>query len=319
MSKGNRVSKTVYWAEAPASTMVFGEHAVLQGHCAIVMAINYRLKVQLKGRSDRKVIIKAMGATHRLDLDHLQPLQPSLKLIFHYLEQFKPLNGFDLVIDSNINSNVGLGSSAALINALITVFSYHEMDLGQLNLKDKEKIHQKGLEFLIKVQGQASGADLAASLFGSVIVYSMQKGLIEYLDPPLEPMQLIYCGYKTSTAEVLRHVRNFLDHYPQASRAIDELGIISQLAIRAWREKDSRALFDLCLRHNQQMALLELTDSKLERMLQTLYASSIPAKISGSGLGDSILCWKRTFELADCIHIEAPCDTIGLTAGINCS
>ena len=51
--------KGVYTASAPGSLMLFGEHAVLHGHAALVAAVDRRVTVTLRPRRRRKKAVHA--------------------------------------------------------------------------------------------------------------------------------------------------------------------------------------------------------------------------------------------------------------------
>ncbi|MCP4922759.1 MAG: GHMP kinase, partial [bacterium] len=108
---------------APGSLMVMGEHAVLHGYPALVTAINKRLNIQLTLRHDRKIFIHSALGTYQGNLDALDlEGNPSFRFVLKTLDHFRLqlTNGLDILIESEIDSTKGLGSSAALVVALVS-------------------------------------------------------------------------------------------------------------------------------------------------------------------------------------------------------
>ncbi|MCX7123412.1 MAG: hypothetical protein NTV32_07115 [Gammaproteobacteria bacterium] len=92
-------------ASAPATLMLMGEHAVLQGHRALVAAATPRLHVYVRPRFDRIVTIQSALGYDQADLDTLEIKAP-FKFVFSIIDQIKPQQGFDLEIQSDFSKNM---------------------------------------------------------------------------------------------------------------------------------------------------------------------------------------------------------------------
>ncbi len=265
--------------------MLAGEHAVLHGEAALCAAIQQRLQVTLRPRSDRKLFIDSALGQFEGSLDDLK-IESPFTFILGALQQQQPGKGMSLQVESEFSSNIGFGSSAAVLLATLAVLAAAE---GQ-PLEPKQ-LFADAFEVLQRVQGRGSGTDLAAACFGGVVHYRMHPREIESF--PLElPLSAHYAGYKTPTAEVLRIMaaREQEDPEPYA-QLYRQLGEEVEAARMALRKQSLPELASAFRRHQQLQVALGVSDPTLDQMIRSLEAQPevLAAKISGSGLGDCVI------------------------------
>jgi len=275
-------------ASAPGSLMLFGEHAVLKGAPAIVASIDKRLRVGIQSRGDDLIKIHSspfgLYETSREKLLIEKPYTFILATLKRLNSHFS--NGFDIEIESEISSRVGLGSSSAVTVSLIWALS-HMLRLN-MSLTDS---HQLAYQVVLDVQGYGSGADLAASLFGGVILYRMEPLLIERLKN-LFPIKVIFSGYKTPTPEVIKFVQESLKNYPELYQKIfDAIGHCSLEAKEAIEKKEWSKLGEVMNINRSLMKAMNIEDKNSRILLDFLLncPAVLGAKISGSGLGDCVI------------------------------
>ncbi len=279
----------------PSSTMLFGEHAVLRSKTAIVAAVNRFLKLELIPRNDTIIQIEgAQGTIHSTTVDELQ-FPVTLSFIQGTFLKYKNFlrTGYTINIYSEIPQTVGLGSSAAVTAALVGALEVALFDkkTDQL-LFDKKKIVQKAVDIIRLVQGgMGSGADIASVIYGGIISYKADTFDVQTLSDYI-PITLIYSGYKTPTPKVIQTVSLSEKTFPDIYSSIFEtIECITQSAITALIENDLHKL-GLCMNmahgcmESMQVSTKELSDIVWRaRSLPNVYG----AKISGSGLGDSVV------------------------------
>lgn len=269
---------------APATLMLMGEHAVLRHYPCLVAAASPRLHVYLNPRHDKLICIRS-------DLGELTcactdiEIKPPFTFILSLIKQLekKLPQGFDLEIKSEFAANLGLGSSAATLiatAAALTKFCHQEDDLFTLSKKS-----------LIKVQGQGSGADLAAALLGGIIYYKITPLTMEKLNADI-PLVAIYSGSKMPTAEVINKVNQaetkdpvrYKEYFKEITKAVE-------LAKAALLQSDIAELADAFILNQNLMEQMHLTNANIEHILKRLNndAGILAAKISGSGLGDCVI------------------------------
>lgn len=285
----------LYRASAPGTLMLFGEHAVLHNKRAMVMSINQRVTVTLKPRQNPNIIIQSALGRLEVTLENCtiqKPFQYILTAILLYKEKLAKLKkGFELSIESDFVSTVGLGSSAAVTVATLAVLdqfvrgsSIIPQNLMPLFLEAKTVI--------IKVQGIGSGADAAASVFGGIIVYQQTEPyLLKHL-PFLLPLVTVYSGYKTPTVEVIKQVTEASQKHPvlygNIFTAMERCALDAIEAIQNERWSFVGEIFNI---QQGLMNAIQVSTPLLNGLTDILKTESsiFGAKISGSGLGDCVI------------------------------
>ena len=172
---------------APGSLMLLGEHAVLHGYRALVCAIDRRITVRLTPedamsslhikRRDAASTIGMLRVDSALgqyeaplnDLKEDSTFRFVLQAVRQHLDAIPC--GFELKIDSEFSADIGFGSSAAVTVAV------HAALLKWLEgeAPDPLRLFDYALETVHAVQGRGSGSDLAASVFGGVVLYRLAR------------------------------------------------------------------------------------------------------------------------------------------------
>ncbi len=272
---------------APGSIMLMGEHAVLLGHRAIACAVDKKIQVSLIPRSDNVVVIRSALADYQADLEHL-PADSRLSFVIFAIRQVSASlsSGFELDIHSEFSHTVGLGSSAAVTAAVVKALSVY--------LKEKlplRQLFERALAVIHGVQGRGSGTDLAASVYGGLIGYTVKPPQISALNG-LPPISLFYAGYKTKTPDVLarvaEHTKAFPDLYSSLYQLMNDTTVKAEDAIQKQNWGELGLLMNV---YQGLMDALGVNDATLSDIVYSLRRSDVimGAKISGSGLGDCVI------------------------------
>lgn len=280
-----------HWkSHASGSLMLFGEHAVLHDCPAIACAIDNWLTIDWQTRQDSLIFIHTSLGEHATDWDTLTP-HPKLTFVLEALAQFKamtkqPLTGLTLNISSDIDSTQGLGSSSAVVAAMVTGFSILDHSLKSIQIR-----FNLGLNIIRGVQGRGSGTDLAAALTGGVIMLTPKENTITQLANGL-PIVSIYSGYKTPTPIVIARVKaDWSDTHPLFLHWLAWTTQITTLAAMHIRHQNLIEIGRCMNMAHGLMNGLGVSDPQLEviaiRLRQT--EGMYGAKISGSGLGDCVI------------------------------
>ncbi|MBU0744291.1 MAG: mevalonate kinase [Gammaproteobacteria bacterium] len=278
-----------YKVSAPGSLMLLGEHAVLYRKQAIVTAINHRIKVSLTPRSDYKInIVSSSFGNHLVSLNKFKIIRPYdyvLTAIKKYLNKIDC--GFTLNIYADFSSNVGFGSSAAVTVATLGVL--HQW-LSQKNI-DYMALYRQAVSVVNLVQGSGSGADVAASVFGGVLAYKREPIVIKKINDSL-PLVAVYSGSKVATAEVIKIVAASRKRFPKVFASIyNAIDSCAQEASVAIKNNDWSRLGELINIHQGLHDALGVNNTMLSELVFSLRNKPhiYGAKISGSGLGDSVI------------------------------
>ncbi len=269
---------------APGSLMLLGEHAVLHGHRALVCAINRRIHVRLSPVGNDEVrIYSSLGSySSRLgELAESASLRFAVQAIRQHAEHLE--TGFELEIESGFSADIGFGSSAAVTVAVHAALSC----LRSGELFSKAALFEEALKTVRAVQGRGSGADVAASVFGGIVEYTIAPSFRAI--PVTLPLVAVYCGYKTPTPEVIRVVEQQRALYPVGFAKIYremDAGVAS--AAECLARGDMKGFGRILNRNQFLMDEMGVNTPELQEIVDAVRRAPgiYGVKISGSGLGD---------------------------------
>ncbi|HEY5641942.1 MAG TPA: hypothetical protein VIS31_03625 [Woeseiaceae bacterium] len=229
-------------ASAPGKVVLSGEYAVLDGAAAVVMAVTRRAAVTIRPGAGDASIVRAPGFTRRpgrfvVMPDGLRWLDgagdfPLLDAAFA-AAQWDTATSLDIeldtraFIDRETGKKIGLGSSAALMVALITA------------LRASTSILPVALSAHRAFQhGAGSGVDIAAACTGGLLEYRMDGASVRALAwPDGLVCRVIWTGVPADTREKLARL---VESRRSASR--DELAAAADALATAWRTGSSNAV-----------------------------------------------------------------------------
>ena len=272
--------------------MILGEHSVVYGHPALACAVDQYVTINWQMRDDSALNIYSELGEHHTQIDKIST-HPKLHFVLATLQAFQSQLSFglDIHITSEFSSTIGLGSSAAVLAAMIAGLN----EICETNLSLLERFNL-GHKIIIDIQGRGSGTDLAASLTGGTIFFqpvneTHAKPSIKKLPISL-PLVLIYSGYKTPTAEVLKKVALDWQTKPNELKMLyRSMAKITRGALHALEHQQLEHFYQACKDYQHQMEQLGVSDRVLHEIVMALNgcADIHCAKISGSGLGDCVL------------------------------
>lgn len=280
----------LYSASAPGSFMISGEHAVLRGELALVGAIDKRITVHLRPRSDAEIVIRSDSlGEFRTNLTRLT-VQPPFQFVLATIQyvQEKLVFGFELTIDSELSHVMGLSSSAAVTVATLAVL----MRFAGLIKSSKQDLFRIAQAIIRRVQGFGSGADIAAAIFGGILAFRSEPLSIKYVAVGAIPWHLVYTGYKTPTSIVIANVNEKAEQYPLYYQALFQaIGAISEQMLSALENGNLSLLGEWMNRHAALQASMGLVCSRAKAIFEQSMAmpNVHGVKLSGSGLGDCVL------------------------------
>lgn len=276
---------------APGSLMLFGEHAVLHSKPAIAASVNHWLSIDWQLTDQSVIHIHSQLGEHRTTWQTLDE-HPNMRFVISLLRIAKShypnlsQHGLSLHIKSHINTTQGLGSSSAVIAAMLVGLSQLQPELTHTPLA-----FRLGLTAIQHVQGAGSGTDLASALTGGVIYFDPISQQCQRLCDHL-PIVSVYVGYKTPTAEVIRYVQQHWSGQPVLwQQWLEWNSQLTQQAAKAIRTNQYDTLGRLMDMAHGLMHGLGVSDTQLDQLAHQLrqQPNIYGAKISGSGLGDCVI------------------------------
>jgi mevalonate kinase len=293
-------------ASAPGKVILFGEHFVVYGKPAVVMAIDKRAYALAEPRKDRRIYIssKNLGISGIFVGESFEPkkggrearmkLEPIRKAAQKVLNLAERKIGVSIEVRSAIPIAVGLGSSAAVVTATATAVS----KLLSANLSKKD-IFRIAYEAERIVHGTPSGIDPTISTYGGTLLFSQDKGF-----KPLEvkgdiPLVIGDTGIERSTGEQVAIVRERKKQYPSIVDPIVEAGgKISLQAVKALERGDLQELGKLMNINQALLSAVGVSNEPLERLIYAAQkAGALGAKLTGGGGGGCIIALSQPEKL----------------------
>ncbi len=286
-------------ASAPAKVILFGEHFVVYGEPAIVLAIDKRAYEKVKPRGDNRLFISSSNLNLSGYFENgcfmvekgnfieakikLEPIKRAVEKVF---EIYGGKLGLNIEVKSTVPVAAGLGSSAAVASAVAAAVG------SLLNLKlSKEQLFHVAFEAERTVHGTPSGVDPAIATFGGALLFQVDTGF-KPLDVKNEiPLVIGNTGVERSTRVQVEKVRNLKDKHPKIFDSF--MGAAREIVLRAMEalmEGDMETLGELMNLNHALLYGLGVSDESLERLIQAARkAGALGAKLTGAGGGGCMI------------------------------
>ncbi|MDQ1279098.1 MAG: Mevalonate kinase [Thermoproteota archaeon] len=287
-------------ASAPGKTILFGEHFVVYGEPAIVIAIDRDVKVTAERRDDSNLHISSnLGFSgtfigERFETEEgdgsektLEPIKITAETLFQTL---KKKCGLNITIKSNIPIAVGLGSSGAL--AVATVAAIGRL-LGA-NLT-REEIVKLSFESEKYVHLNPSGIDQTISTYGGVIVYSKSEGISHMKIESSIPIVIGNTRIQRNTGRLVDSVRIRKETFPQLMTQLTQTaGQLTREAISVLKKGDLKQLGELMDINQGLLVSAGVSSEELDRLINVAKkGGALGAKLTGAGGGGCIIALSK--------------------------
>ena len=294
-------------ASAPAKIILFGEHFVVYGEPAIVLAINKRAYVKMETTHDHNLHLRSTtlnlsgcfeGDSFKIEQGNAREARIKFEPVKHAVNSVlgknsKPV-GLDIEINSSIPVGAGLGSSAAVVAASAAAAG------ALLDVRlSKEDIFRITYEAEKVVHGNPSGVDPAISTFGGAIIFQVDTGF-KPLDVKEEiPLVIGETGVERSTRAQVEKVKIILEKYPRIVENIMKAAREVVLrAIEAFKENDLETLGALMNINHALLYGIGVSDESLEWLANAARkAGALGAKLTGAGGGGCLIALSENGKL----------------------
>ncbi|MAZ40247.1 MAG: mevalonate kinase [Legionellales bacterium] len=290
-------------ARAPGKLILSGEHAVVYGAPAVAMAVNRYAKATAMEQSDSLISFNLLNLSYHKsmtkkalkDVKHRlgegyesfkrgeRSIKEVLKLPFelsqyalsHFLENINHHydSGLKLTTESDIPIGAGMGSSAAMVLAVM-----HASALSQQKNFDKEYYYQHALDAENLQHGKSSGIDIRVSLQGGCLAF--QNGEFNKLPQPPIPFFMVNTGKpESSTGECVEQVKIHFENSNLQSDFTD----VTQHFIQALNNSDIHALKNATKDNHRLLCQIGVVPEKIQNLIIQLENLGYAAKICGAG------------------------------------
>ena len=296
-------------ASAPAKVILFGEHFVVYGEPAMVIAIDKRAYAKAENRSDKRLYIHSLNLNlsayfeeENFKTEKGDPKEARIKFepvrlaVQKILEKHGENVGLNIEINSTVPVAAGLGSSAAVVAAVTMAVS----NLLNVNIS-KEEVFRITYEAEKIVHGTPSGIDPAIATFGGALLFQMDTGF-KPLDVKMDiPLVIGDTGIERSTRVQVDKVRELKEKYPQIMESFTWAARqIVMRALEALKEKDLETLGELMNINHALLYGVGVSDESLEWLINAARkAGALGAKLTGAGGGGCMIALAKNEKLEE--------------------
>lgn len=276
-------------ASAPGKVILFGEHFVVYGKKAILASIDKRVTVTSEKNEENTISVKSnLGQLTKSNTVLIEEINSPLKPFFYIaksmIDQFKFKGGINIVINSEIPSGIGLGSSSACCVAGAASISNLFTKLS------REKIIDLAIKAEQTIFKDTSGADCTVCTHGGIIEYEKNTGFKKINSKNNFILIIINSGQTHSTNLTVSKVKNFKEKNEEQFLTLCEKEELLIENIKQALEKNDLTVIGKSMIENQKyLEEIGVSNDKLREMLVSLENSSYGAKITGAGEGGCII------------------------------
>ena len=273
---------TIVTASAPGKVVLTGEYAVLDGSPAVSMAINRRAVATLTPTDGNEVAVRSIGLAGRYDTNLFDCVVKATNLV--RTDEFSFALDTGAFVDTASEVKLGIGSSAALTVALVAALLAGESD--NVDVAEIAAIaHRTHRDFQ---QGVGSGVDIATSVAGGLIEFSMPENRVTRLTwPDGLRFALLWSGVVASTRERIDRL-NAGDMKHSRARLSEE----ATACAGAWKSAEADAVIVACRNYVDALMTfsvdheLGIFEAGHQALAEHALAEGLVYKPCGAGGGD---------------------------------
>jgi mevalonate kinase len=286
---------------APGKFMLFGEHSVVAGQPCLVTAVDRRLSITIEENGADLFVLDAPDLGLRAYSKNIKDLggenlpkevsfiETCYRLFLNRYPQSSTIHVFS---KNEFTASHGLGSSSASTVAFAKALS----EFYQIPLTNDE-LFDLCYETVLRVQGVASGFDIAAAIWGGTIYYvtpdqkTGRAKIVEPIEVKNLPFLVGYTGIKADTATLIRMVQNLQSEKPLlVDEIFMQITALVEQAKLALSQENWSLLGSLMDQNQSLLRQLQVSSIELENLIQASQkAGALGAKLSGAGGGDCML------------------------------
>jgi mevalonate kinase len=300
-------------ASAPGKIILTGEHFVVYGEPALVVAIDRRVIAKVAERRDEALrVVSDMGIAGVFEGDSFRVekggsdsksfLEPVRIAVEAVMDRVGVKRGLDIEVQSNIPVGAGLGSSSAVSVATVaSVGRVLGVELSQQDIADLSLAAEKFVHI------NPSGVDPTISTYGGLILYKRGEGIKRLQLTSNLSLVIGNTGLSRNTGSLVKYVRERRDRLPHVVNPLIGLaGTLTREAVEALLEGNIQKFGELMDVDHGFLVAVGVSNETLDRLVYAARrAGALGAKLTGAGGGGCMvaLCTRETqVQVAEAIR-----------------
>ena len=269
-----------YRASAPGKFVILGEHAVVYGKPAVVLAVDLRMTVAL--RDSRYNTING----ERVDFRR----QPHLRYLTRDVDR-----ALEFRTESMIPVGSGMGSSAALSAALAMALAERRgAPMGEEELVEEAyaaELFAQGIGSPMDASACVHGGGIAVNLpeAGGRHLWTISRGertwSVSDVDVPDMTFVIGNTGIRAPTGPLVSKVRRYMERSSFAVDVVDDIEQVTLQGSDALARGDVEELGRLMTQDHKLLSILGVSCRELNKLVNASLPYSYGAKLTGSGGG----------------------------------
>lgn len=284
-----------------AKIILTGEHAVVFGAKAIALPFNgVKTNIEVYESNDEITVESKFHTGYLKDGSHI--ILGFEKLVYHLLDLFKVKRyGLHFKVISNIESQRGMGSSAALSVALVkAMFNSFKKELSDNDLIKysmfAEKIHHTN----------PSGLDVYTLVYQRPIAFVRNEGF-KKIDINLDAKLIIIdTGVMSQTKLAVEAVGKLNVNNPTLTKKVfNNINEISRSAVSALENNDLLLLNNLMTKNQEELERLEVSNDTINKTILKAKSLGLTGlKLTGGGMGGCVISLSNDLDVIKNIKNE---------------
>lgn len=293
------MSKQFAVAEAPTKVIISGEHSVVYGYPALVMAINLRTKAKVKVLDESKIFVKSLNYGELvLDMKSSsfsgnKNLLPAALVAKSILTEENYKGGISIETYNEAPKSSGLGSSGS---TFVSIARATYLVLGKE--PSYSELFEKAMVGEKMVHLNPSGVDVEIAIRGGLLKYIKGRGSEKVNLGYNLPLLVINSGYERNTGLMVKKFKESLESSEYMKNLLVYISKITEEIEKALKEGNLKLAGVLFTANHLALSKFGVSNDKLDEIVGFCISNgAFGAKLTGAGGGGAIIALSEEEKL----------------------